>query len=233
MKEKMKKEKLSHGDLFYLELPGNVYVRGRVLFDVHKQYHKLVDYNALPDSQQNYFHWYAGCQLVEMYKGVYSSASQIKSSLGEVLIAGALIVAIDSRGNKEVPFGKLGHIPVDYTQIEFPETLPINDDEESVYLHRGELSLLTRLPFKEGEQIDISDTLEYPTVLGDASLFYQNRRDLIKRYVYDSYLTDSNLRYHPELRKRVYEEMGEDPTLSYYEFAKKRGFDLARFFEKR
>jgi hypothetical protein len=229
----MKKEKLSHGDLFYLELPDDVCIKGRVLFDVKKQYHKLVDYNALPDSQLNYFRWYAGCQLVEIYKGVYSSASQMKSSLGEVLIAGALIVAIDSRGNKEVPFGKLGHIPVDYTKVEFPETLPINDDEDTVYLDRGELSLLTRVPFSEGKQIDISNTLNYPAILGDASLFYQSRQDLIKRYVRNSYLTNCNLRYHPELRKRVYEEMGEDPTLSYYEFSKKRGFDLARFYEKR
>jgi len=229
----MKKEKLSHGDLFYLELPGQVYVRGRVLFDVKKQYHKLVDYDTLPNSQQNYFHWYGGCQLVEIYKGVYSSVSQMKSSIGEIIIPGVLIVAIDSRANKEVPFGKLGHIPVDYTQIEFPETLPSNDDEEKVYLNRGEIRLLTRVPFSEGKQIDIRATLEYPDVLGDASLFYQSRQDLIKGHVYDSYLTDSNLRYHPELRKRVYEEIGEDPTLSYYEFSKRRGFDLARFYEKR
>jgi len=228
----MKKEKLSHGDLFYLELPGKVYVKGRVLFDVNKQYHKLVDYDSLPDSQQNYFHWYAGCQLVEIYKGVYSSISQIKCSLGEVIIAGAFTVAIDSRNNKEVPFGKLGHIPVDYTQIEFPETLPFDDFDDDVYLHRGELSLQTRLPFNEGKQIDIRSSLDYPDVLGDASLFYQSRQDLIEGYVYDSYLTNSNLRYHPELRKRVYEEMGEDPTLSYYEFSKKRGFDLARFYEQ-
>ena len=134
--------------------------------------------------------------------------------------------------NKEVPFGKLGHIPVDYTKIELPETLPTDDDEDTVYLDRGELSLLTRVPFSEGKQIDIRDTLNYPDVLGDASLFYQKRQDLIKRHVYDSYFTDSNLRYHPELRKRVYEEMGEDPTLSYYQFSKKRGFDLARFYEK-
>jgi hypothetical protein len=203
-----------------------------VLFDVNKQYHKLVNYDALPDSQQNYFHWYTDCQLVEIYKGVYSSISQMKSSVGEVIIAGAFTVAIDSRANKEVPFGKLGHISVDYTKVEFPETLPTDDEEETVYLERGEVSLITRVPFNEGEKINITTTLEYPTVLGDASLFYQNRRDLIKRHVYDSYLTDSNLRYHPELRKRVYEEMGEDPTLSYYEFAKKRGFDLARFYEK-
>jgi hypothetical protein len=228
----MKKEKLSHGDLFCLELPGKVYVKGRVLFDVNKQYHKLVDYDVLPDSQQNYFYWYTDCQLVEIYKGVYNSVSQMKSSVGEVIIAGAFTVAIDSRYNKEVPFRKLGHIPVDYTQIEFPETLPSNDDEERVYLHRGELSLLTRVPFSEGEQIDISDNLEYPSLLGDASLFYQGRRDLIEEDIFDSYLTNSNLRYHPELRKRVYEEMGEDPALSYYEFAKKRGFDLARFYEK-
>jgi len=155
----------------------------------------------------------------------------MKSSVGEEIISGALIIAIDSRANKEVPFGKLGHIPVDYTQIEFPETLPSND-EEKVYLNRGEIRLLTRLPFSEGKQIDISATLNYPTILGDASLFYQNRQDLIKRHVRNSYLTNCNLRYHPELRKRVYEELGEDPTLSYYEFAKKRGFDLARFYEK-
>jgi len=134
-----------------------------------------------------------------------------------VIIASAFTVAIDSRNNKDVPFGKLGHIPVDYTQIEFSETLPTDDDEERVYLHRGELSLLTRLPFNEGTQIDISDTLEYPTVLGDASLFYQSHQDLIEEDIFDSYLTDSNLRYHPELRKRVYEEIGEDllyPTMS-------------------
>ena len=158
----------------------------------------------------------------------------MKSSVGEEIISGALIIAIDSRANKEVPFGKLGHIPVDYTQIEFPETLSNNDFRSVVFLKRGEISLQTRLTLSEGKQIDIRSSLEYPDVLGDASLFFQNRQDLIKEDVlFDSYLTDSNLRYHPELRKRVYEEMGEDPTLSYYEFSKKRGFDLARFYEKR
>jgi hypothetical protein len=226
----MKKEKLNHGDIFYLEMPGNIFVTGRVLFDVDKQYHKLVDYKALPNSQQNYFDWFESCQLLEMYKGIYKSVSQINISQREVILSGVLISGIDTHYGVETPYGKLGNIPVDYTQLEFPEYL--NSSGASVFLSRGEIRLLTRISRQENDQIKLSSSLEHPTLLGKASLFLQGRPDLIKSHVYDSYFTDS-LRYHPELRKRVYEEMGEDPTLSYYEFSKKRGFDLARFYEKR
>jgi hypothetical protein len=225
----MKKEKLNYGDVFYLELPGKLYVTGRVLFDVDKQYHKLVHYESLPDSQRNYFDWYSGCQLVEMYKGIYKTVGQININQREVILSEVLISGIDTRYGAELPYGKLGHVPVDYTQLEFPESL--NPSDFHVFLNRGELHIPTRISQQESDQIKLTSSLEHPGALGDASLFLQGRPDLIEGHVYDSYFT-RNLRKHPELRKRVYEEIGEDPSLSYYEFAKKHGFDLARFYEK-
>jgi hypothetical protein len=225
----MKKEKLNHGDVFYLELPNQVYVTGRVLFDVKKQYNKLVDYEALPDSQRNYFKWYSGCQLVEMYKGIYKSIGQFNTNQREVILSEVLIPGIDTRYGVELPYGKLGHVPVDYTQLEFPEYLNPSGDE--VFLSRGEVRLRTRISRQESDQLRLTSSVGHPGALGDASLFLQGRPDLIDGHVRQSYFTDS-LRHHSELRKRVYEEIGEDPTLPYYEFAKKHGFDLARFYDK-
>lgn len=70
----------------------------------------------------------------------------------------------------------------------------------------------------------------HPVVAADASLFLQDRKDLIKGFVDDSYLTESDLRYHPEMRKKVYSQIKENPERSYYELAKSKGFDPGRFY---
>jgi hypothetical protein len=227
----LKRPKLVPGDLFYLALPGDKYVTGRVLFDVEKQYHKLVDYEALwRAGGSNYFDWYKPEQLVEMYAGIYDHEPDGVEAHPQVLVPAAFMVALDSRANREIGYGILGNRPVDYTRLEFPEVLDNDEMRDEVWLDRGELHLPTRLSFKESKQIDIRAERTYPTIIGDACLFFQNRPDLITRFVRSHYLAN-DLRRHPELRQRVYAEMGLDPEQSYYELARQRGFDLGRFYD--
>ncbi|MCU0450916.1 MAG: hypothetical protein MUC97_13935 [Bernardetiaceae bacterium] len=227
----LKRPKLAPGDLFYLALPGNRYVTGRVLFDVEKQYHKLVDLKALMlAGGNNYFGWYKGDQLVEMYAGIYDHAPDGVEAHPQVLVPAAFMVALDSRANTDTGYGILGNRPVDYTRLEFPEVLDNKEMRDEVWLDRGELHLLTRLSIKESKQINISGNRNYPSIIGNACLFFQNRADLITSFVWPDYLRN-DLRRHPELRQRVYAEMGLDPEQSYYELARQRGFDLGRFYD--
>jgi hypothetical protein len=227
----MKRPKLAPGDLFYLALPGPLYVTGRVLFDVEKQYHRLVDCKALAGAGgNNYFDWYKGEQLVEMYAGIYDQEPGAVAANPTVLIPAAFMVALDSRANDEIGYGILGNRPVDYTQIEFPEVLDNDEMRDEVWLDRGELHLLSRLSFKESEQIDIRAGSHWVEVIGDACLFLQNRADLITGFADTDYL-ENDLRRHPELRQRIYAEMGLDHRQSYYELARQRGLDLGRFYD--
>jgi hypothetical protein len=67
--------------------------------------------------------------------------------------------------------------------------------------------------------------------VADAVLFFQNRKPEMQRNYYDGWEhTPTDLKNSPELRLRVYEMLGEDPTQSYYEMALKHGFDLARLY---
>ena len=62
-------------------------------------------------------------------------------------------------------------------------------------------------------------------------LALQNREDLIDGEYFPDSLTDLDLYYHPEIRNKIYQDLGLDPDKSYYELSKEMGFDLARFYK--
>lgn len=92
-------KKLKAGDIFYLKLKEKEkYVFGRLLFDVKKQYHKIIDVNNLPNPK-GYFPYllmfYANCQLVEMYEGIYDSIQDYKGGK-KIIIPRVLTQPIDA-----------------------------------------------------------------------------------------------------------------------------------------
>ena len=224
-------KKLKIGDIFYLKIrEQEKYVFGRLLFDVKKQYHKIVDVNNLPKNYFPYFlMFYADCQLVEMYDGIFDKIEDFKDT-SNVIIPRVLSKPIDSLKWNALDWGIIGNQKVDYTKIEFPENLNLSFPVK--ILDRGELSLITKIKGQEAEDMGYSSNMMVPLTVADASLYFQNRADLIsenKRW--PSYLIENDLCYNPELRKKIYQDLGLDPDKRYYELSKEMGFDLARFYK--
>ena len=224
-------KKLKIGDIFYLKIKEHEkYVFGRLLFDVKKQYHKIADFNNLPDEYFPYLlMFYSDCQLVEMYEGIYDNIQDYKDSQ-KAIIPRVLTQPIDSKRNV-LDWGIVGNQGVDYTEIEFPENLNLSSNVK--LLDRGELSLKTKITGNEAENMGYRSNMNVPLTIANASLYFQNKQDLIPEDIRrSSYLKDQDLIYNPELRNRIYHDLGLDPNKSYYELSKEMGFDLARFYEK-
>jgi hypothetical protein len=194
-----------------------------VLFDVEKQGTKpgiIVGYD-------NYLSSFGGCQLIEMYKGIYDTPDAIK--VFEVLIPRVFVYNIDSKANK-LPWGKIGEEKIDYTKVEFPEV--IGNFYGEVRLLLGELNFILH-SYTNALDSGIAYGEEYPEFIADLCLYLQGRKDLIEDFheaYYEDGINRHDLLYHPELREKLYKEIGEDPNKSYYELAKEKGFDLGRFY---
>ncbi|MDR1370956.1 MAG: hypothetical protein LBJ72_12665 [Dysgonamonadaceae bacterium] len=218
-----KKKELTYGDLFYLELPNSKYVAGRVLFDVEKQCSK----DGIVVEHENYMDLFGGCQLIEMYKGIYDNLNDIQTF--EILIPRVFVFNIDSKSN-ELPYGILRHEEIDYTKVEFPEN--IGDSHEKIRLMRGELHFILHDIYEEYPEYDLFPTSQFPITIAKMCLFMQGRKDMIVGEFYDEEgLKDCDLLYHAELREKLYQKIGEDPNKSYYQLAKEHGYDLGRFYK--
>lgn len=217
------KRKLNPGDIFSLEVAKGKYVFGRILFNVKEQYSEYFN----EEEVENYLSSYFGCQLVEIYKGIYDSTEY--KNYDEILVPRTFVSNIDDRYNKSVPWQKVGHKTIDYTKVEFPEV--IGNMNSAVWLMRGELVFQIH-SVDDTDDLPVSWIVEPPVeVLGDACLFLQGRKDLIEGFVANDYLTDSDLLYYPELRAKFYKEIGRDATKTYYELSKEEGYDFSRFYK--
>jgi hypothetical protein len=217
------KKKLNYGDIFYLEAAKGKYVFGRVLFNVDEQYVP----HSNEEESNTYLDSYYGCQLVEIYKGIYDS-SDYNNKYNEVLIPRAFVVNIHSKSNK-VAWGKVGYKEVDYTKVEFPEV--IGRSNNAIWLKRGELSFQL-LNHDEITSEPFIVAINYPTNIVTSSLFLQGRKDLIKLLVLEKYMIPQDLYFYPEIRIKLYKEIGRDLNKSYYELSKEEGFDFSRFYNK-
>lgn len=214
----MKKD-IKTGDIFAIRIEESEFnYFGRVLFDVKAQY----DNGGVQTN--NYFDWYNNSVLIETYKHI-SDKLQIDD----------YVIAIDSvfipkkdllRQNINI----IGNKKVDMRNISFPETL--SNVGKANYFTVGELALLTNFSTDYAyDNIKIFPTLGKMYYIQLATLDFAGRRDLIidKEDIMDNYFKFSDLRSLPDKRKEVYQAIGEDPNMSYYELALKHGFDIERF----
>ncbi|WET50002.1 hypothetical protein PYS58_02495 [Chryseobacterium indologenes] len=221
-------KKLKVGDIFYLQLEEK-YIFGKLLFDVKKQYHKKVDQKLFSESYMPYLMmFYRECQLVELYDGLYDQSNSYDST-SKIIIPRVLTQAIDSKWNI-LNWGIIKNEPVDYTKVEFPEHLNIMSN--IVKLDRGEISLKTNMNIKDNIIDNFNSEMYVPATIAYASLDFQNKRELIPEDArWPEYIKNGDLLYHPELRRKIYNDLNIDPDKSYYELSKEMGFDLARFYE--
>lgn len=213
------KKKISTGDIFYWKQEGHPrYIFGRVLFDVDRQLKDVV-----VDSE-SYFTSYTGCQLVEIYSGIYTSTLPPGSL--EILIPRVFVFRMDLKSH-QIECGKAGYKEVDITKVEFPEV--VGNAYNEVRLMRGELYFRTGI--KDAvEYPGVLPGAEFPMVVLDAALALQGREDLITGEYYPESLTDLDLYYHPDIRREIYHDLKISPDVSYYELAKEMGRDLGRLY---
>ena len=94
---------------------------------------------------------------------------------------------------------------------------------DGVYLVRGELKFRTELSRQQEEEYKIrgskSGSIDYSSAL------------LLQGYkAYSDRINYHDLRLLPELRKTIYDMIGEDASMSYYDLALKYGKDTGRLF---
>lgn len=217
-----KKVKCTTGDVFAIPVSETEFIFGRVLFDVTKQYIKIV-----PEEERelNDLGFFNKSVLVEMFLGVYTSVEDV--DFEKKAVTGTFVFNDFLSEYKGVIVGKREVNPLEVT---FPEVL--SRYNMNVYLASGELYLPIPIDGDEYREIGVyaSSGYGYYDVIV-ATLDFSGRDDLIKEDAkMDNYFKDSDLRSLPDVRKRIWELAGEDMNKSYYELAKEKGFDLARLY---
>ncbi|WP_103651628.1 sugar transporter [Campylobacter concisus] len=208
------KTKLKEGDIFYVY--NDYYKRyffGKILVDIKNRLIKRVNEGLLWPLD-----FFSDCYLVAVYKDI-ADTPVLKSR--EFIIPGSFIYKSSfNRKNKDsIKWVYYDHEDINYHELEFPEYIISSNDK--ICLQRGELSIPTDLTRAQYEnEFNITGGINYSNALLLQGLpAYKERIDY------------SDLRLLPELRKKLYEMIGENPDTPYYELALKHGKDLARFYQ--
>ena len=188
-----------------------------VLFDVQSVLQGKREINPY-----NYFYFYASCYLVN----VYSQISFEEALNDETIFIKGIFIPKKHLTKETI----ISNIPVNYRQIDFPETTGGYNSE--YWLMKGELAMGKIPKEKINEWNDrfnggFSDVYS----VADTVLYMQNRKSEMQRIYFDDWdHIPNDFRYYPEYREEVFQIIGENPNLNYYELALKHGFDLARFY---
>ena len=214
------KKKLKEGDIFYVY--NDYYKRyffGKILVDIMNRFIKRANEGLLWPLD-----FFSDCYLVAVYKDIVDTPV-LKSR--EFIIPGSFIYKSSfNRKNKDaMEWVYYDHENINYQELEFPEYIISCNDK--ICLQRGELSIptgLTRTQYENEFNITGSKT---------GGINYSNALLLQGLPAYKERIDYSDLRLLPELRKKLYEMIGEDPDTPYYELALKHGKDLARFYQEK
>ena len=211
-------KKLKEGDIFYVY--SDYYKRyffGKILVDIMNRLIKRANEGLLWPLD-----FFSDCYLVAVYKDI-ADRPVLKSR--EFIISGSFIYKSSfNRKNKDaIKLVYYDHENINYQELEFPEYIISCNDK--ICLERGELSIPIRLTRAQYEsEFNITGTKT-------GSINYSNALLLQGLPAYKERIDYSDLRLLPELRKKLYEMIGEDPDMPYYELALKHGKDLARFYK--
>ncbi|NDV66765.1 hypothetical protein [Bacteroides sp. 224] len=212
-------DKLQEGDIFYVQYQGK-YFFGKVLMDIAER----MPVREIPMKS---FH---DCYLVGVYKGIYDEPILVET---EFIISSIFTQKKQFYARKDkTDWHFYKNEPIDYKKdISFPESITVV--AKVGYCFRcGEVQLPTKLTKKDWlGDFDIQQEVHfrYSTVLMMAC-HYQNRDDLMD-FMPHAFLEKEDLRFTEKQRKEVYNQIGEDLNISYYELALKYGMDLGRFYE--
>ena len=212
------KTKLKEGDIFYVY--NDYYKRyffGKILVDIKNRLVKRANEGLLWPLD-----FFSDCYLVAVYKDI-ADTPVLKSR--EFIIPGSFIYksSFNRKNEDGIKWVYYDHEDINYHELEFPEYIISSNDK--ICLQRGELSIptgLTRAQYESEFNITGSKT---------GGINYSNALLLQGLPAYKERIDYSDLRLLPELRKKIYEMIGEAPDTPYYELALKHGKDLARFYQ--
>ena len=211
--------KLKIGDIFRVEVQSGKYIFGRVVFDINKQYCKNIS-----DDISNYLMFFAKHYVIQTFKGVYDDPDA--DFLRETIIDS---VITRSKIFKDGYWPIIGNIEIDPKKVSFPETLALKNNK--LFFECGEIQIELPVSYKYRDEKKIYPTLISPITIYAGTLFYQGLQEYIdEEHFYPQYLEGSDLRFRPDVRKEVYDMMGEELGQTYYEMALKYGFDITRFY---
>lgn len=214
----MPDKKIKEGDIFYVY--NDYYKRyffGKILVDIMNRLVKRASEGLLWPLD-----FFSDCYLVAVYKDI-ADTPVLKSR--EFIIPGSFIYksSFNRKNEDAIKWVYYDHEDINYHELEFPEYLISSNDK--ICLERGELSIptgLTRTQYENEFNITGSKT---------GGINYSNALLLQGLPAYKKNIDYSDLRLLPELRKKLYEMIGEDPDMPYYKLALKHGKDLARFYQ--
>lgn len=167
-----KKVKCTTGDVFAIPVSEMEFIFGRVLFDVTKQYIKIV-----PEEERefNYLGFFNKSVLVEMFLGVYTSVEDV--DFEKKAVTGTFVFKDFLSEYKGMIVGKREVNPI---EVGFPETLGSRNMD--YYLTLGELAF----PIDITEQIYYDEIKVMPSTgygyyeVVVATLDFSGRDDLIE-----------------------------------------------------
>lgn len=206
-------KEIKEGDIFYIY---NDYYKkyffGKILVDISRLTTQVGKDSALD--------FFSDCYLVAVYKEI-SDTPELHSR--EFIIPGSFIYksSFKRRNRQGFDWTHYAYEAVDFHTLDFPEFFLNYDD--GVYLVRGELKFRTELSRQQEEEYKIrgskSGSIDYSSAL------------LLQGYkAYSDRINYHDLRLLPELRKTIYDMIGEDTGMSYYDLALKYGKDTGRLF---
>ena len=220
----MAKKKLVEGDIFHVKV-NNKYVFARLLLDV--------DSRILKHEPEHRSKFFAGCYLIEVYKGIYDTPNLTSKEI--ILPSQYTFKKYFYAKNYNIEWTFHENEPVDYYKLDFPETLETGDNR-LINFRKFDLSLPTSMAFEDFPRNEGNGNQKYTgAICGsfyqmvDESFHFQGRDDLMKTdRTY--FLDNSDIRLNGNFRKEIYNQVGEDINQSYYEMALKNGHDLGRFY---
>lgn len=211
----------------------------RVLLDINKQ---CIEPKLLPENSP--LKWHKDRILFEVYSKTSFDIDDYDTS--KILIPGIFTVPGDiMMGTWKI----VGYEKVNPEQVEFPENFSSAGMMTARFI-RGEIVLHIPLEYEEQEKLAAHPTNHASVGFSWLILYYLNRKseifqlakhELIYYMIWKEEYTEENmisardlssndLRFSPN-RTKVYELIKENKNLSYYELAKKNGFDLGRFYK--
>jgi hypothetical protein len=217
-----KEQSFKAGDIFSVEIAPNEYAFGRVLLDVYKQCVEKgyigINHSLAVGDRKTIF--------IEFYREVFNE-KRFDVENPEVLIPGIFTLNLCLL---DFEWEVVGHKPVDPVKVDFPESLTIDGAFKGKFI-KGELDAQVIITAEEIEQIGIYPSLESLMAIPEFILYSLGRQDEIKeerRQLRD--LKNIDLRFS-DYRDKIYALLPSEFNKPYYELAKEKGFDLARFYE--
>lgn len=210
------------GDIFTIEIADNEFAFGRVVFDAKGQ---GID-KGLINSGSTLALTEKDTIFIEIFKQTSNEQTFDKSNL-DILIPGIFTLNLDL---VDFLWKIVDYIEIDPIQVDFPEFLSVDGPFNGKFI-KGEIEQQVEISMPEVEEImiypSIKSVITIPEyilhALGRENEIRENRRPLRDMKVNDLRFSD--------YREKVYALLPPEFKKPYYELAKEKGFDLARFYE--